>query len=456
MSFLNNNDLNIFKNVQHTPKTSIVNNLQKAEQTNITNQIKNTGQRVSQSFMDFWNKTTTAQKITFVVLTIILFIIIYQIYYHFIKQKYITDGLVFMTEIDQNKPWNSTKVWQYTDPDTNRNLRYIPGKLLRNPAGSESTFTVSFWIYIDGKRWGHRFNQWKHVFHRGTNPVSNEEPSAEDLGLNQNVLLSMLYYIQEKFMLYKIEKKFITKPSDRDIENISEDENLEKLSLWLRHNYNKWNYIFQRLEDKCVEDRQDNDDDNRDILLVTRDRVKEFGMWVKSYFNEWAATVFGDLSGEDLNHISIERIKIQTPGVWITPKLNQLVCVFSTSHGLERTSIYDVPMNEWVNYTLVIDRSNMSIYHNCKLVKTVNFLGNVTMLLSNMYVNYFDGFAGNMAYLQYYKRALSPKDICLIYENYKKGIDRYLDYLREKLMNPDQNNPPTSIPITPGKCKMNQ
>lgn len=288
--------------------------------TNTLGQTRNTIQNTVQDSYKQVQKTYGTmgmlQKILLIggiiILIIIIVVIIYLIYRQRKREDFSSQPL-FMTEIANNRPHNAKQVYIYRG-ENRRPTSYIPNYLLQEKSGNQNTY--SFWIMIDGKQWNYHFGEWKHIFHRGTDP------------------------------------------------RIPEDDNIGGQM--------------------------------RDITKLSR----------------------------------------QIPGFWLAPAINKLVCVYTTVRGgeiiEEKLEIDDIELSKWVNLTVTLNIDNVALYRNGKLEKIINLRGKIVADKSNIYINYYGGFAGNMCYLQYFDRVLAPSEINKLYNNFGKKIQKYVKYVIRK------------------------
>lgn len=128
------------------------------------------------------------------------------------------------------------------------------------------------------------------------------------------------------------------------------------------------------------------------------------------------------------NNNSIVKLTQQLPGFWISPKENTLNCVMTTDKGEERVTIDDIEINKWINIVLVVNTNNIALYRNGKLEKMVNLLGRINSSKEAVYINYFGGFAGNMAYLQFFDKVLTPLEVQELYREFENQIQKYIHH----------------------------
>lgn len=257
---------------------------------------------------DTFNKFTLLQKVI-AIIAFILVIIIFILIIYFMRKKDTMEGKVFMTGIENNNPHNSKEIYRYYNPLTERTTSYIPGNLVKEINGTQ--YTYSFWVFIDGINWNYKFDDWKHIFHKGTRPTEQ---------------------------IYELE------------------------------------------------------------------------------------------NGK------------QTPGFWLSPRLNRLNCVMSTDRGVQKVILKDLELNKWINISMVLNTNTINLYKDGLLERTAVLEGNVYTTEDNIYINYYGGFSGNMAFLQFYNRILDSNEIQKIYEKYKKYIDKYIDFrIKQRFKDEDKD-----------------
>jgi hypothetical protein len=121
--------------------------------------------------------------------------------------------------------------------------------------------------------------------------------------------------------------------------------------------------------------------------------------------------------------------KFQSPGFWLSPKLNRLNVMFDTiqTNSKERVVIDNLDLNSWTNVTAVLDNTSVGIYLNGRLEKTITIRYNLEKInnLSSMYICQNGGFAGFLSYVQAYQTPLEPDAVYNIYKNFKNKIDKW-------------------------------
>lgn len=157
-----------------------------------------------------------------------------------------------------------------------------------------------------------------------------------------------------------------------------------------------------------------------------------FGEWKHIFHRGTAPTL--PLDNSDISNENITKLNTQLPGFWLAPKENTLNCTLTTGEfGEERITIEDIPMNKWINIVLVVNHTSASLYLDGKLHRTINLLNKISSTKDGVYVNYFGGFGGKMAYLQFFDKALAPQEIQSMYQQFKQEqIDKNIRSMFDK------------------------
>lgn len=154
--------------------------------------------------------------------------------------------------------------------------------------------------------------------------------------------------------------------------------------------------------------------------------------WGTYRYGEWKHVLH---RGSPPNRSSTEKgtdlkqsLLFQSPGIWLDPTENRLYMVVQTDHPQHpRESFYinDVPLNRWFNLTVTLNDNVCEIYLNCKLESTFTLYGRpTTRTNSNIYITQMGGFPGYISYLQYFNNALTPVEICNLYNQNKPTFDK--------------------------------
>lgn len=137
-------------------------------------------------------------------------------------------------------------------------------------------------------------------------------------------------------------------------------------------------------------------------------------------FREWKHVFHIGSKIKEGEHITWNSIHNQSPGVWLTPKLNNLRVVFS-NHSRDSfkndhithqyVDIENIPINEYFNLIINVEHTSLSIYLNGKFIRTLLLSEMPIFSCGNMYLNYNGGFNGHIKKLTYYEKILSLKEI---------------------------------------------
>ena len=123
----------------------------------------------------------------------------------------------------------------------------------------------------------------------------------------------------------------------------------------------------------------------------------------------------------------------QSPGFWLSPKLNRLNVIIDTLQEKERIVIDNLNLNTWSNVTAVLDNFSISVYINGRLEKTITLRYQpMNILDDNLWIAKKGGFAGYLAYLLVYSTPLEPDEVYNIYQYYLPKIDNWYNYNMKK------------------------
>ena len=196
--------------------------------------------------------------------------------------------------------------------------------------------------------------------------------------------------------------------------------------------------------------------------------------YYNDYKNTWNNYRYGDWKsvfyrGNDMSTSVTESGKDVTtlqqfPGVWLSPKLNNLNFVFQngeSNQNAEGIEIENIPMNEWFHVTICFEGYSVSVYINGKLENTIvlnqyipssndmnskniyicndsflNFVpsssdgyqcpdGCVNGISSGSSTGKLSGFPGFLGEMVYFPYVLTNNQIMDNYNNYKEIIDSY-------------------------------
>jgi len=154
-----------------------------------------------------------------------------------------------------------------------------------------------------------------------------------------------------------------------------------------------------------------------------------FGEWKHIFHRGTAPLIPRNESESQGENMQITKLTNQLPGFWISPKENRLNCVITTTSGEERITLEDIPINKWMNIVVTINNNNVALYQDGMLHRTITLIDNINSSKDAVYVNYFGGFAGNMAYLQFFNKTLTPMEIMELYQEFKVKIDMYIKHM---------------------------
>ena len=101
------------------------------------------------------------------------------------------------------------------------------------------------------------------------------------------------------------------------------------------------------------------------------------------------------------------------PGLYITPKTNNLMVVMNTFNKInEEVIIQDLPLNKWVNVIIrVSNQRQLDVFINGTLTKR-HILDSVPKQnYGNVFVSMNGGFSGNTSLLQYFSNAIGTNEI---------------------------------------------
>lgn len=100
---------------------------------------------------------------------------------------------------------------------------------------------------------------------------------------------------------------------------------------------------------------------------------------------------------------------LQNPGVWLYPNTNKLNIRFNTYENVVETAdIGNIPLNMWVNITIIMIGSSVDVYVNGNLKKRVKLTGVPKMNYGNLYTSNWGGFMGYLSNLRYFNYAIQP------------------------------------------------
>ena len=174
-------------------------------------------------------------------------------------------------------------------------------------------------------------------------------------------------------------------------------------------------------------------------IVPSDDNTYTWSVWVRFYpkwfgryrYNQWRSFFFKG-SAEALKDTNIDNPP-EAPGVWVLPNSNNVLFSIQT-HSLEKSTfeLSNIQIGEWVNLVVVANKSSVDIYRDGKLESTHVLPSQPKQNNYPVHVNYDDGFGGRLSYLQYFPRALEPREIEQIHEDYKKTVNNIPIDAKEK------------------------
>jgi hypothetical protein len=100
------------------------------------------------------------------------------------------------------------------------------------------------------------------------------------------------------------------------------------------------------------------------------------------------------------------------PGLYIAPNTNSLVVVMNTYNVInEEIVIPDIPLNKWVNIIIRCQNTNLDVYINGTIARSLNLVGVPKQNYGDVYVAMNGGFSGYISNLWYYNYALGTAAI---------------------------------------------
>jgi hypothetical protein len=100
------------------------------------------------------------------------------------------------------------------------------------------------------------------------------------------------------------------------------------------------------------------------------------------------------------------------PGLYISPNTNELTLIMNTFDVInEEITIPDIPLNKWISIIIRCKNTNVDIYINGTVTKSVKLLGVPKQNYGNIYVAMNGGFDGFISNLWYYNYSLGTAAI---------------------------------------------
>ena len=100
------------------------------------------------------------------------------------------------------------------------------------------------------------------------------------------------------------------------------------------------------------------------------------------------------------------------PGLYISPNTNELTIVMNTYNKInEMVVIPNITLNKWVNVLIRCRNTNLDVYVNGTVTKSIVLDGVPKQNYGNVYIGMNGGFSGNISNLWYYNYALGTRAI---------------------------------------------
>jgi len=100
------------------------------------------------------------------------------------------------------------------------------------------------------------------------------------------------------------------------------------------------------------------------------------------------------------------------PGLYISPKTNELTVIMNTYDNIsEEVTIPNVPLHKWVNIIIRCRNTNLDIYVNGMITKSMQLLSVPKQNYGDIYVAMNGGFSGYISNLWYFDYALGTTEI---------------------------------------------
>jgi len=100
------------------------------------------------------------------------------------------------------------------------------------------------------------------------------------------------------------------------------------------------------------------------------------------------------------------------PGLYISPNTNALTVIMNTYNNInEEIVIPDIPLNKWLNVILRCRNTELDVYINGTIAKSLELSGVPKQNYGNVFVAMNGGFAGYISNLWYYSYALGTLEI---------------------------------------------
>lgn len=106
------------------------------------------------------------------------------------------------------------------------------------------------------------------------------------------------------------------------------------------------------------------------------------------------------------------------PGLYLLPNTNELLLLMNTFNDInEEVTIPDIPINKWFNVIIKCQNTNLDVYVNGTIIRSLELSGVPKQNYGDVYVAMNGGFSGYISNLWYYNYALGTSDIQSIAQN---------------------------------------
>jgi len=106
------------------------------------------------------------------------------------------------------------------------------------------------------------------------------------------------------------------------------------------------------------------------------------------------------------------------PGLYLSPDINELTLIMNTYTVInEEVKIPDIPINKWVNVIIRCRNTDLDVYINGSIIKSVKLSGVPKQNYGDVFVAMNGGFDGYISNLWYYNYALGTAEIQRLVKN---------------------------------------
>lgn len=129
---------------------------------------------------------------------------------------------------------------------------------------------------------------------------------------------------------------------------------------------------------------------------------------------------------------------MQFPGVWLSPKINNLYVLLKNgqSEESEMIEIKNIPLNEWIDIHIVLEGTNIQIYLNGNLEQNIVLQYEIPSNINskNIYLGQkrgevIEGWPGLLAEMSYHPYSFTNEEIYKSHEYFKKIVNEYQNKL---------------------------